>query len=147
MQEPWSVFPAVLDRYDDMLDYVLERARECGVPDKRQLRMAGSVGYDPSCPIDYVDGGLKKMAYAESDKTGITLTAYTTQPGVQFYAGNYLDGKPLGKNGTAFLRRSGFCLESQYFPNALEHPEFAQPLLKKGELWKAQTVYVIGKKA
>ena len=39
MQEPWSVFPAVLDRYDDMLDYVLERARECGVPDKRLLRM------------------------------------------------------------------------------------------------------------
>ena len=108
--------------------------------------MPGSFGYDPSCPIDYVDGGLKKMAYAESDVTGITLTAYTTQPGVQFYAGNYLDGQPLGKDGTAFGRRSGFCLEAQYFPNALEHPEFAQPLLKKGDIWRAQTVYVLGHK-
>lgn len=106
--------------------------------------LPGSFGYDPGCPIDYIHGGLKKMAYAVSDRTGITLTAYTTQPGVQFYAGNYLDGSPLGKNGTAFERRSGFCLEAQYFPNALEHPEFRQPLLKKGEVWKAQTVYVIG---
>lgn len=107
---------------------------------------AGSFGFDPSCPIDYLAGGLHKMAYAESEKTGITLTAYTTQPGVQFYAGNYLDGKPLGKNGTAFGRRNGFCLEAQYFPDAVHHDNFAQPFLKKGEVWKAQTVYVFGLK-
>jgi len=106
----------------------------------------GSFGYDPSCPVDYVNGGLKKAAFAFEDTTGITLTMYTTLPGVQFYSGNYLDGTPLGKNGTAFNKRCGFCLESQYFPNALEHPNFEQPLLKKGETYHSQTVYVFGTK-
>jgi aldose 1-epimerase len=113
-----------------------------------QLRWAG--GYDHNWvvrnePCGFLDG-LRKMAYAESDETGITLTAYTTQPGVQFYSGNYLDGRPLGKNGTAFGRRSGFCLEPQYFPNALAHPAFDQPLLKKGNIWKARTLYAFGNK-
>lgn len=107
---------------------------------------AGAFGFDPSCPIDYLDGGLHKMAYAESAKTGITLTAYTTQPGVQFYAGNYLDGSPVGKQGAVFGKRSGFCLEAQYFPDAVHHANFAQPFLKKGEVWKAQTVYVFSTK-
>ncbi len=106
----------------------------------------GAFGFDPSCPIDYLGGGLKKMAYAESEQTGITLTAYTTQPGVQFYAGNYLDGTPLGKQGTAFGKRTGFCLEAQYFPDAIHHADFAQPLLKQGDIWTAQTVYVFGLK-
>lgn len=92
---------------------------------------------------DYMDMGLHKMAYAVGDQTGITLTAYTTQPGVQFYTGNYLDGQPAGKGGVSFDRRCGFCLEAQYFPNAPAHPNFLQPFLKKGELWKAQTIYAL----
>lgn len=90
---------------------------------------------------DWTGKGLCKMARAVGDTSGITLTAYTSQPGVQFYSGNYLDGTPLGKQGTAFTRRSGFCLEAQYFPNALEHPAFDQPILRKGDVWKAETVY------
>lgn len=85
------------------------------------------------------------MAYAVGNRTGITLTAYTSQPGVQFYTGNYLDGMPVGKGGAVFGRRSGFCLEAQYYPNALEHPEFPQPILKKGDIWKAQTIYKLGR--
>lgn len=108
--------------------------------------MAGSFGYDLGCPIDYLQGGLKKMAYAESDKTGITLTAYTTQPGMQFYAGNYLDGTEKGKHGVRFTRRTGFALEAQFYPDAVHHADFPQPLLKKGDTWKAQTVYVFGVK-
>ena len=113
-----------------------------------QLRFAG--GYDHNWVVrdvpcaEYPGTGLKKMAWAMAPATGITLTAYTTQPGVQFYAGNYLDGRPLGKNGTAFRKRSGFCLESQYFPNAPAHPEFAQPLLEKGETWRTETIYKFG---
>lgn len=101
---------------------------------------------DPSCPIDYVGGGLKKAAYAESDQSGFTLTCYTTQPGVQFYTGNYLNGGLPGKDGVEFQRRTGFCLETQYFPNAFANPNFPQPILKKGDTWKAQTVYVLGQK-
>ncbi len=106
----------------------------------------GQFGFDPTCPIDYNAGGLKKAAYAESEKTGLTLTCYTTQPGIQFYTGNFLDGSFPGKKGATFPRRSGFALETQYFPNALANPNFPQPILKKGETWQAQTVYVLGQK-
>lgn len=68
----------------------------------------GMFGSDPSCPIDYVGGGLKKAAYAESDQSGFTLTCYTTQPGVQFYTGNFLNGGLPGKDGVEFQRRTGF---------------------------------------
>jgi len=94
----------------------------------------------------YAKAGLRKAAYAESDQTGLTLTCYTTQPGIQFYTGNYLNGQFTGKDGATFPRRSGFALETQYFPNALAHPDFPQPILKKGETWKAETVYVLGAK-
>lgn len=106
----------------------------------------GMFGFDPSCPIDYVGGGLKKATYAESDQSGFTLTCYTTQPGVQFYTGNFLNGGLPGKDGVEFQRRTGFCLETQYFPNAFANPNFPQPILKKGDTWKAQTVYVLGQK-
>lgn len=106
----------------------------------------GMFGFDPSCPIDYVGGGLKKAAYTESDQSGFTLTCYTTQPGVQFYTGNFLNGGLPGKDGVEFQRRTGFCLETQYFPNAFANPNFPQPILKKGDTWKAQTVYVLGQK-
>lgn len=103
----------------------------------------GMFGYDPHCPLDYLQGGLKKAAYAESDKTGLTLTCYTTQPGVQFYTGNFLCGGIKGKNGVEFPYRSGFCLETQFYPNSPANPSFPQPILKKGETFKAQTVYVL----
>ena len=106
----------------------------------------GMFGFDPHCPIDYLQDGLKKAAYAESDRSGITLACYTTQPGLQFYTGNFLCGGIPGKNGVEFQRRTGFCLETQYYPNSLAHPEFPQPILKKGETWKAQTVYVLALK-
>lgn len=117
-----------------------------------ELRMGA--GYDhnwvirdekPVCEA-YAKAGLKKAAYAESDKTGLTLTCYTTQPGIQFYTGNYLNGQFRGKGGATYPRRSGFALETQFFPNALAHPNFPQPILKKGETWKAETVYVLGTK-
>ena len=106
----------------------------------------GMFGFDPTCPIDYNEGGLKKAAYAESDVSGLTLTCYTTLPGLQFYSGNHLRGGLPGKDGVEYQRRSGFCLETQYFPNAPANPNFPQPVLKKGEVWKSQTVYVLGLK-
>ena len=101
---------------------------------------------DESQAVRTACGTVYPMAYAVGNQTGITLTAYTSQPGVQFYTGNYLDGTPLGKGGAVFDCRSGFCLEAQYYPNALEHPEFPQPVLKKGDVWKALTIYKLGRK-
>ena len=105
-------------------------------------------GYDHNWVLSAVPDahGLRKAAYAVSEKSGLTLTCYTTQPGLQFYTGNFLDGTHVGKEGVRFERRTGFCLETQFFPNAPAHPEFPQPLLKKGDIWKAQTVFVLGRK-
>lgn len=103
-------------------------------------------GYDHNyiIPDWQKDGNLRKAAYAESDKTGITMTAYTTLPGVQLYTANYQCYAIKGKNGIAYGPRSGFCLETQYFPNSLEHAHFPQPILLKGEVYKAKTVYKAG---
>lgn len=114
-------------------------------PVEQELK-PGMFGFDPTCPIDYNEGGLKKAAYAESDVSGLTLTCYTTLPGIQFYSGNHLRGGLRGKGGVEFTKRTGFCLETQYFPNAFANPDFPQPVLKKGETWKAQTVYVLAVK-
>ena len=102
----------------------------------------GMFGYDPACPIDYVVGGLKKAAYAEAEETGLSLTCFTTQPGVQFYTGNFLNGLH-GKDGATYAKRNGFCLEAQFYPNAPANPAFPQPTLKAGDTWKAQTVYTL----
>ena len=85
---------------------------------------------------------LKKAARVTSEKTGLILSCYTTQVGMQFYTGNALAKKPLiGKGGKAFPRRGGFCLETQFFPNAPANPAFPQPELRMGEVWEAETVY------
>ena len=113
--------------------------------DYDQLQMAG--GYDHNwvlrgdiAPEPY--SHLKKAARVTSKKSGLALSCYTTQIGMQFYTGNSLAKHPLiGKGGREIQRRSGFCLETQFFPNALANPHFPQPILKMNEVWKAETVY------
>ena len=113
--------------------------------DYDQLQMAG--GYDHNwvlrgdfAPEPY--SHLKKAARVTSQKTGLALSCYTTQVGMQFYTGNALAKKPLiGKGGIPFPRRGGFCLETQFFPNAPANPTFLQPKLRMGEVWEAETVY------
>ena len=75
-------------------------------------------------------------------KTGVALSCYTTQIGMQFYTGNSLAKRPIiGKGGKEFRRRGGFCLETQFFPNAPANPTFPQPELRMDEVWEAETVY------
>ena len=100
-------------------------------------------GYDHNWCLNNFDGTLKKAAHVECEESGIKLTVYTTLPGIQFYAGNFLDGKPAGKGGAILGKRSGFALEAQYYPNAINIPAFHQPILRKGDIYKAQTVYAL----
>ena len=102
-----------------------------------QLTMAG--GYDHNWWLDGADGTLRLAARAWSRETGITMETWTTQPGVQFYAGNYLDGCPAGKGGAPYGRRWGFCLETQFFPDAVHHPEFPSPVLRAGAEYRQET--------
>ena len=113
--------------------------------DYDELRMAG--GYDHNwvlrgdpAPAPYAH--LKKAARVTSTQTGLALDCWTTQPGLQFYTANALGKSPLvGKGGAPYTRRSAFCLETQFFPNAFAHPHFPQPILREGEVWTAETVY------
>ena len=101
-------------------------------------------GYDHNWILsDQKETSLHKAAYAEGDKSGISLTVYTDLPGLQFYSGNFLDGTP-GKGGISYGKRSSFALETQYYPNSPAHPEFPQPILKKDETWKSVTVFAAG---
>jgi aldose 1-epimerase len=112
--------------------------------DFAQLQFAG--GFDHNWVINDYDGTLKKAAWAYAKDTGITLTAFTTLPGIQFYSGNYLEDAPAGKKGSTIAKRCGFCLESQYFPNALKNPNFLQPILKKDQVYHEVTTYQFGTK-
>ena len=73
--------------------------------------------------------------------TGRVLEVSTDQPGVQFYTGNFLDGTFKGKGGKAYTQRSGFCLETQHYPDSPNHPNFPTTALKPGEQYKSTTIF------
>lgn len=101
-------------------------------------------GYDHNWVINDYDGTMKTAAYACDETTGITLTASTNLPGIQFYTGNFLDGAPTGKGNTPIFKRCGFCLETQHFPNSMANDNFEKPILKKGDTYHKTTTYKLG---
>ncbi|HWQ77928.1 MAG TPA: aldose epimerase family protein [Anaerovoracaceae bacterium] len=108
--------------------------------DDIQLKNGG--GYDHNYIIDRKgDGGLVLAAEAASGKTGIQLQVFTTAPGIQFYSGNSLSEKNAGKDGAIYGWRCGFCLETQFYPDAIHHPEFPQPVLLPGQKYSHTAVY------
>lgn len=104
--------------------------------DCEQLKIGG--GYDHNFVID--NEGYRIMAEAASEESGIHMKAYTDCLAVQFYAGNFI-GSQKGKGGAAYDNRHGFCLESQYCPDAMNQPAFEPPLLKAGDTYRSKTVY------
>lgn len=106
--------------------------------DFEQLQFVG--GYDHNYALDSTDGSLALAARAKSDVSGIRMDVYTTCPGVQLYAGNFVGGQ-TGKGGVAYKNRQGFCLETQYFPNSVNEKNFAQPFLAPGETYESTTKY------
>ena len=104
-----------------------------------QLRFAG--GYDHNYAIDRSGEGLVPAATAFEPKTGRLLEVLTTEPGLQFYSGNFLDGSFAGKNGCIYQRRDGFCLETQHFPDAPNQPAFPSTILQPGATLRSTTIY------
>jgi aldose 1-epimerase len=112
-------------------------------PDE-QIRHAG--GFDHNFVLRRAPGGaeLAHAAHVLEPMSGRTLDVYTTEPGLQFYSGNFLDGSLRGKRGHAYARRGGFCLETQHFPDAPNHPEFPSIVLRPGTTYRSRTVYAFG---
>lgn len=105
----------------------------------RQLELCG--GYDHNWVVDGAPGTLRPAAVLESGRTGIRMQVETTLPGVQFYAGNFLGGCPVGKGGAVYGNRDGVCLETQFFPDTPNQPAFPSCVLRPGEAWDHETVF------
>jgi len=84
---------------------------------------------------------LELAARVYEPTSGRVMEVYTTEPGVQFYAGNFLDGTITGKQGHVYKRRYGLCLETQHFPDSPNHPEFPSTILRPGQTLHSRTIY------
>jgi aldose 1-epimerase len=104
-----------------------------------QLKLGG--GYDHNWVLNKNGSVPGLAARVEEPQSGRALEVYTTEPGVQFYTGNSLGGPIKGKGGKVYQRRSGFCLETQHFPDSPNHKDFPSTVLKPGQRFQSTTVY------
>ncbi|MDC0270260.1 galactose-1-epimerase, partial [bacterium] len=99
------------------------------------------IGYDHNYVLkDKRDEKLAVAAIVTEPDSGRVLTVSTTEPGIQFYSGNFLDG-PKGKGGKEYPHRSALCLESQTFPDSPNQKTFPSPILRPGETYTQTTIY------
>jgi aldose 1-epimerase len=98
-------------------------------------------GYDHNWVIDVAPGVLSRSATVYEPESGRLLDVFSTQPGLQFYSGNFLDGTIVGKQGWRYQRHSGFCLEPQHFPDSPNRPEFPSVVLRPGQEYKSTIGY------
>ena len=110
--------------------------------DNAQLKIAG--GYDFNWVLNGKPGTLRLAAIVTDPESGRKLTVETTEPGVQFYSGNFLNGKEVGRHGIAYEKHAGFCLETQHFPDSPNHANFPSTELKPGETMHSTTTFTFG---
>ena len=107
--------------------------------DNEQLHFAG--GYDHSWALNDTSGSLAIAAKVHDPLSGRVMEVYTTEPALQFYTGNFMDGSFMGKDGIAYEKRTGFCMETQHFPDSPNKPMFPSTLLKPGQEYRQTTLY------
>ena len=107
-------------------------------------QIARGNGYDHNFVLSRTGDGLSLAARVVEPTTGRTMTVSTTEPGVQFYTGNFLDGTLTGKSGRVYGRRAGFCLETQHYPDSPNQPNFPSTVLRPGQEYRSKTVFVFG---
>ena len=107
--------------------------------DYDQLKFAG--GYDHNFALNEQGTGLRHAALLTDPVSGRRMDVYTDLPGMQFYTGNGLKNTYPGKDGADYLPRTGVCFETQFYPDAVNKPDWQQPVFKKGEVYRSETVY------
>lgn len=100
-------------------------------------------GYDHNFVLNKTDSSLQKVAELSDSISGRTMDVYTTQPGLQFYTGNFLDGKFTNRGGKPLTQHSALCLETQHFPDSPNKPNFPSTILKPGEKYHQVTIYKV----
>lgn len=104
-----------------------------------QLKFGG--GYDHNWVINKPAGELALMAEVYEPKTGRVMEVLSTEPGLQFYSGNFLDGTITGKYGQVYAHRTGFCMEPQHFPDSPNQPSFPSVVLRPGQVYRNTIIY------
>ena len=114
--------------------------------DQPDTQLKYGKGYDHNWVIDRPKGstGLEPAARVLDPKSGRTLDISTTEPGIQFYSGNFLDGTIHGKGGKVYGHRSALALETQHFPDSPNHPNFPTTILRPGQTYRSRTVFTFG---
>ena len=107
--------------------------------DYDQLRFGS--GYDHNWVLDNLEGKLILAARVQEPATGRVMEVHTTEPGIQFYSGNFLDGTIAGKGGIVYKKRYGLCLETQHYPDSPNKPNFPSTVLKTGQTYQSTTIY------
>ncbi len=109
--------------------------------DEKNEQLKLGIGYDHNFVLNRSGSGLELAARAVEPKSGRVLEVLTTQPGVQFYTGNHLDGTVKGKGGVVYGFRTGFCLETQHFPDTPNQKGFPSTELSPGQEFRASTIF------
>ncbi|RAI94766.1 aldose epimerase family protein [Algoriphagus yeomjeoni] len=112
--------------------------------ENEQLKFGG--GYDHNWVLDKTGNSLTQAAVISSPLTGIEMEVWTTEPAIQFYSGNFLDGTITGKGGKVYEQRSAFCLETQHYPDSPNQPNFPSTILEPGEKYEQTCIYKFGLK-
>ena len=108
-------------------------------PIGRDIAAAG--GYDTNFVVNGAAGELRPVATVVEPTSGRVMELLATEPGVQFYTANFMDGKTLGKGGVAYPKHGGFCLETQKYPDAVHHPDWPSPILRPGQTYRHLMVH------
>jgi len=109
--------------------------------DQRDEQLTAGRGYDHNWVLNNVTGSLAFAARVYEPRSGRVMEIYTTEPGIQFYSGNFLDGSITGKGGQVYKQRYGLCLETQHFPDSPNKPGFPSTVLKPGQRYNSSTIY------
>jgi aldose 1-epimerase len=110
--------------------------------DDPQLKFGG--GYDHNWVLDHQSGRMAPAATVHEPTTGRTMEVWTEEPGLQFYSGNFLDGSHVGKRGKPYHHRTGFCLETQHYPDSPNQKNFPTTILRPGQIHRTATCYKFG---
>ena len=142
------------DRYTPVNDQLIptgELAPVAGTPfDFQQTTRIGARfdqltnnprGYDHNLVLKRAGSGLETIAWVSEPSSGRRMEVLTTEPGMQLYTGNFLDGKLQGIGGVTYHKNSAFCLETQHFPDSPNHPQFPSTVLRPGETFRSTTAY------
>ena len=109
--------------------------------DANDEQIKAGKGYDHNFVLNGRMGTLRRAARVTEPASGRVMEVHTTEPGVQFYTGNFLDGSLKGKEGAVYKFRTGFCLETQHFPDSPNQPSFPSTVLKPGQTYRSKTEY------